>query len=334
MRILGGIADQGGGAAHIGGEDLGNQQGQGVDLQSHGNFYGHRDHEQHGGDVVQEGRAHRRDHLEDEGQDEDVAPGQGIRLVSQPLEEAGLFQDPDNDHHSHEQENDVQVNGPHGVFKREDEVIFVKGAGGVSDEQNKGGAQKGRQGPMHQLGGDEDVHHQEHEAGDPKGRGDLAFQGEVGLDLEEPVAGRISPCPHNFKDLRLLSLPARSQRPDFHRGLRQGPLGQPITPDKAPLTAGFDTLIPALGGEMPPIHQQFNFHLLNPLALGVRNESGQRQPVARLRRGRRHLQGRTAKPQENCYQNFNRQVSWPTHGYSSIFSTFPVSPQKDKGLPG
>ena len=30
----------------------------------------------------------------------------------------------------------------------------------------------------------------------------------------------------------------------------------------------------------------------------------------------------------------NRLISWPTHGYSSIFSTFPVSPQKDKGLPG
>ena len=67
----------------------------------------------------------------------------------------------------------------------EDKVVFVKGAGGVRDEQNTRRPQKGRQGPMHQLGGDEDVHDQEHEAGDPKGRGDLAFQGEVGLDLEE-----------------------------------------------------------------------------------------------------------------------------------------------------
>ncbi len=67
------------------------------------------------------------------------------------------------------------------------------------------------------------------------------------------TAGRISPCPHNLEDLRLLSLPARSQRPDFHRGLRHGPLGQPITPDKAPLTAGFDTLIEKL--------QSINEHL-------------------------------------------------------------------------
>ena len=102
----------------VGGEDLGDQQGQGVDLQGHRNFDGHRDHQQHGGDIVQKGRDHCRDHLEDEGQDKDVAPGQGIGLIGQPLEEAGLFQDPDNDHHAHEQEDDVQVDGPHGVVER------------------------------------------------------------------------------------------------------------------------------------------------------------------------------------------------------------------------
>ena len=60
--------------------------------------------------------------------------------------------------------------------KGEDKIIFVEGAGGVSDEQNKGGAQKGRQGPVHQFGGDEDVHQQQNQGGDPEARGDLRFR--------------------------------------------------------------------------------------------------------------------------------------------------------------
>ena len=52
---VGRVADQGGGAADVRGEGLGDQQGQGVDLQGHRDLDGHRQHQQHGGDVVQKG---------------------------------------------------------------------------------------------------------------------------------------------------------------------------------------------------------------------------------------------------------------------------------------
>lgn len=88
---MGGVADEGGGAPYIGGKDLRHQEGQGMDLQSDGDLDGHRDHQEHGGDIVQESRGHRGDHHEDGGQDEDVTPGQGVGLVGQPLEHARLF---------------------------------------------------------------------------------------------------------------------------------------------------------------------------------------------------------------------------------------------------
>ena len=129
---VGRIADQGGGAPDIGGEDLGNQKGDGVDFQGDGDLDGHRNHEQHGGDVVQEGGGDGGHHHEDARQDEDIPPGQGIGFVGQPLEQAGLFQDPDDDHHAHEEKDDVQVDGPHGVFEGENEITFYRRFPGYS----------------------------------------------------------------------------------------------------------------------------------------------------------------------------------------------------------
>ena len=118
---VGRVADQGGGAADVRGKGLGNQEGQGVDLQGDRDLDGHRDHQEHGGDVVQKGGNDRGEDLEDEGQDKDIALGPGIGLVGQELEHAGLFHHPHEDHHPQEQEDDVQVDGPHGVVKGEDD---------------------------------------------------------------------------------------------------------------------------------------------------------------------------------------------------------------------
>ena len=53
---VGRVADEGGGAADVTGKGLGDQQGQGVDLQGDRDLDGHRQHQEHGGDVVQKGR--------------------------------------------------------------------------------------------------------------------------------------------------------------------------------------------------------------------------------------------------------------------------------------
>ena len=103
--------------------------------------------------------------------------------------------------------------------------------------------------------------------------------------LEEAVAGSISPGRGDVEDLRFLSLPARTQRPDFYRGVRQGPLGQLIASYKAPLTTGFDPLVSPRRVDVLAIHQHFDFRLFDALALGVPNDSGNCQFVNRLRLG-------------------------------------------------
>ena len=69
----------------------------------------------------------------------------------------------------------------------------------------------------------------------------------------------------------------------FTCGLRQGSLGQAITPDKAALTAGFEALVSPRRGDVLAVHQQFDLRLFDPLALGIRNDPGHRQIVTRLR---------------------------------------------------
>ncbi len=148
---VGRVADQGGGAADVRGKGLGDQQGQGVDLQGHRDLDGHRQHQQHGGDVVQKGGNDRGHYLEGEGQDKDIAFGHGIGLIGQELEHAGLFHHPHEEHHAHEQEDDVEVDGPHGVVKGDDVKGLVPVPQGIGDEDDEGRAQKGDQGAVHPL---------------------------------------------------------------------------------------------------------------------------------------------------------------------------------------
>ena len=107
--------------------------------------------------LSKKGRGEGRNEHQDGRQGKDVPPGQLEGLVGQPLKDPGLLQDPHDDHHGHEQEDDVHVHGVHGVFKGQDGVIGVEGPDRVGDEQEQGRPQQGRQGPVHELEGDEGV---------------------------------------------------------------------------------------------------------------------------------------------------------------------------------
>ena len=98
-------------------------------------------------------------------------------LIGQELKHAGLFQHPHKDHHAQEQEDDVQVDGPHGVVKGDDVEGLVPVPQGIGDEHDEGRAQKGDQGAVHPLERDDHVNQQQDEGGDPEACGDGAVPG-------------------------------------------------------------------------------------------------------------------------------------------------------------
>ena len=187
---IGRVADEGGGAADIGGEDLREQEGQGVDLQGPGELDAYRDHQEHGSDVVQKGGKHRGDHLQEDGQDKDIALGPAIGFVRQELEYARLLHHPHKDHHPQEQEDDVQVNGPHGIFERDDEKGLVIGSPGVGDEQDEGRPQKRDQSAMHPFKRDDQVDQEQSNGGDPEGPLEVPLGGLMVAKREEAGAAR------------------------------------------------------------------------------------------------------------------------------------------------
>ena len=145
-------------------------------------------------------------------------------LVGQPLEDPGLFHHPHDDHHGHEQEDDVHVHGLHGVFKFQDGVIGVERPDGIGDEHEQGRPQQGRQGAVHDLEGDQRVDQQQDQGGDPEGRGDgpFHFQGLVGQ--KDGVALFI----HPFRQHLVQHHPGRGLvgglgRLHFHLGARESP---------------------------------------------------------------------------------------------------------------
>ena len=157
---IGRIADEGGGAADVGGENLRDQEGERVDLQGHGELYAHRDDQQHGGDIVEKSRNHRGDDLQKHRQDKDIAPGPAVGFIGHELEYPRFLQGPHKDHHPQEQEDDVQVDGPHGVFEGNDKKRLVEGSPGIGNKQEEGRAQKSHQGPVHQFKGNNHVNQQ------------------------------------------------------------------------------------------------------------------------------------------------------------------------------
>ena len=143
---------------------------------------------------------------------------------------------PHEDHHTQQQEDDVQVDGAHGVFKGEDEKGLVKGAEGIGDEQDEGRAQQGRQGAVHPFERDDDVNQQQDQGGEPEGRGDGPFQFKVLGGLEEFVAGGISARLHNLDGRGRQGLPGRFGGLDLHFGPGQGPGRQEEFAHEAPRT--------------------------------------------------------------------------------------------------
>ncbi len=117
---VGRVADQGRRAADVGGEDHREQIGIRLDLEFLGDQQGDRHDQQHGGDVVQERRGHRRDQRDHH----QNAPGVGVDLLGRPdrqkLEDAGLAGDGDDQHHADQQADGVEVDAANGGFLIED----------------------------------------------------------------------------------------------------------------------------------------------------------------------------------------------------------------------
>ena len=106
--------------------------------------------EQHGGDVVQQGRGGRGDDDEHHHHAEGPAAGSLDRPDRQVLEQPGAPQHSDDHHHAHEQEDDVPVDpGVHGVERR-------VGVGGADEEHQPGAAESGGD-PVHLLTDDQRV---------------------------------------------------------------------------------------------------------------------------------------------------------------------------------
>ena len=151
---VGRVADQRGGAADVGGHDLGEQVRVGRHLQRLRHRDGDRHHQEHGGDVVEQRRQHRGRELQ---QQQDAA---GMRLGRargphrHELEHAGAARDRHQDHHAGEQAERVPVDALDGLFlvqhadddhdagagQRDDGAVdLLRHDDGVGDGQDAGG---------------------------------------------------------------------------------------------------------------------------------------------------------------------------------------------------
>jgi hypothetical protein len=155
MMMLGGVTDQGGRAADVGGQGQGDQERRGGQVQALADQDGDRGDQQHGGDVVEQGRGDRGQH--DQGGQDPVGAALGFlgRPDGQVFEQAGLFHDPDDDHHAQQQEDDLPVDA---------EVGGVEGVLGRDQPQgqHEAGPSEGDHDPVDLLGGDQDIGHREH----------------------------------------------------------------------------------------------------------------------------------------------------------------------------
>ena len=106
---VGRVADQRGGAADIGGEDLREQERIGRHVELAGDCERHRHDQQHRGHIVEE----RREHGGGELQQQQNAGGIGLGLLRRPdrerLEHAGAARDRHQDHHAGEEPDGVPV---------------------------------------------------------------------------------------------------------------------------------------------------------------------------------------------------------------------------------
>ena len=150
---VGRIADQGGGAADIGGEDLGEQVRIGRHFQRVADRERHRNDQQHRGDVVEQGRQYRGGDLQEEQDAGRMRLGELRRPHRQILEHAGAARDRHQDHHAGKQADGIEVDAVDRLFlvehadqdhhagadQRDDRAVdLLRHDGGVGDGQDGG----------------------------------------------------------------------------------------------------------------------------------------------------------------------------------------------------
>ena len=140
------------------------RNGHRIDPQSIAHQQGDGCDEQHGGDVVQQGRGHRRD----QHQQHHHPSRRCLRALGGPdggeLEHAGPAQHRDDDHHAEEQEDDVPVDAG---LPRVERVLGADHA----EAEHQGRADQRDHGLVHPFGGDEDIRDHEHRDRDHRGHG-------------------------------------------------------------------------------------------------------------------------------------------------------------------
>lgn len=116
---IGGVADQGGGAADVGGHDLGHEEGNGVDPQHAGNGQGHGADEEHCGHIVQEGGQNSGDQSEQHHQRPGPALGDFRGLNGNVFKDAGVFDHGHEKHHADQDPQGVEVHIGKAGFHRQ-----------------------------------------------------------------------------------------------------------------------------------------------------------------------------------------------------------------------
>ena len=106
---VGGVADEGGGAADVGGHDLGDEEGDRAGLQHVGDGQGHGADEEHRGDVVQKPGEHRCDDTQQEHQGPGPALGDLGCLDGNVFKDAGVLDDRYEKHHTDENADGIDV---------------------------------------------------------------------------------------------------------------------------------------------------------------------------------------------------------------------------------
>ena len=124
--------------------------GAGGQPQSAAHREGHRCDEQHAGDVVEDRRDGGADQHQQDQQPVGMPAGLPGRPQCQELEEPGLLEDADDDHHPEEQEDDVPVDA--GVWSKNADLGVDE-----ADHDHRGHAAEGGGDPVDPLGRDEGV---------------------------------------------------------------------------------------------------------------------------------------------------------------------------------
>lgn len=155
MIVLGGVADQGGRPADVGGQHLGHHDGRRMDAEGQRDLDADRRHEEHHRRVVQHSRRDARNADEAGCDHEGIPPGQAKGLKGQPLENARLAHDGHEDHHRHQQKDDVEINERNGPLETDDPEVSVKAAHEIADSQHGCGAHQGSDRFVQQVKRDE-----------------------------------------------------------------------------------------------------------------------------------------------------------------------------------